>query len=140
MSANYMGRKSEEGFTLVELIIVVVILTLLAVALGLRLRGNLGQAKENIAKITISQIDGSLDLYMIDVGSYPDEGAGLQALIENPGNSQKWKGPYIKTIPPDPWGEPFMYTFPGTHGLEYDLCSPGKDGTAGTEDDICNWQ
>lgn len=140
MSVDFMDRKSEEGFTLVEMIIVVVIITMLLAAVGLRLRGSFGRAKEEIAKVTISQIDGSLDLYMIDAGSYPSEGMGLEVLVQNPGDSLKWKGPYIKKIPEDPWGHPYIYTFPGTHGLEYDLCSAGKDETAGTEDDICNWQ
>jgi general secretion pathway protein G len=140
MSVNYMDRKSEEGMTLVELIIVVVIITMLVAALGLGIRGRFSQAKENIAKITISEIDGSLDLYMIDVGSYPEEGMGLQALFENPGDSPNWKGPYIKKVPLDPWGKPFIYNFPGNHGLEYDLCSAGPDGVEGTEDDVCNWK
>jgi general secretion pathway protein G len=135
-----MGHKSEEGMTLVELIIVVVIITMLVAALGLGIRGRFSQAKENIAKIAISEIDGSLDLYMIDVGSYPAEGMGLEALIENPGDSTNWKGPYIKRVPVDPWGKPYIYNFPGNHGLEYDLCSAGADGAEGTEDDICNWK
>ncbi len=140
MSVNYVDRKSEEGMTLVELIIVVVIITMLVAALGLGIRGRFGQAKDNIAKIAISEIDGSLDLYMIDVGSYPAEGMGLEALVENPGDSPNWKGPYIRKSPVDPWGNPYVYNFPGSHGLEYDLCSAGADGSEGTEDDICNWQ
>lgn len=140
MSENSVDFKSEKGMTLVELIIVVVIIAMLVAALGLGLRGRFSQAKEKIAQIAISEIEGQISLYMIDVGSYPDEGTGLQALLQNPGNSPNWNGPYLKKDPKDPWGKPYIYRFPGTHGLEYDLCSAGPDGIENTEDDICNWK
>jgi len=139
MSVNFEGRKSEKGMTLVELIIVVVIIAMLVAALGLGIRGRFGQAKEKIAQIAISEIEGTLDLYMIEVGSYPNEGEGLEALIENPGNSANWNGPYLKKMPVDPWNNPYIYRFPSQHGLDFDICSAGEDGTEGTEDDICNW-
>ena len=139
MSVNFEEYKSEKGMTLVELIIVVVIIAMLVAALGLTLRGKFSQAKEKIAQIAISEIEGNLDLYMIEVGNYPPEGIGLEALLQNPGDSPNWNGPYIKKLPLDPWQKPYIYRFPGSHGLDYDLCSAGADGIEGTEDDICNW-
>ena len=140
MSVNFEDRKSEEGMTLVEIIIVVVIITMLVGVIGLRLGGKLGQAKEDIAKIEIADIEGSLILYMVEVGNYPDSSEGLRALIENPGNSANWNGPYMKKDPEDPWGNPYSYQFPSQYGQEFDLCSNGADGVEGTEDDICNWK
>ena len=140
MFVNFKGLKSEKGMTLVELIIVVVIIAMLVAALGLGLRGKFGQAKDKIAQIAISEIEGNLDLYMIEVGRYPSEGMGLEALMQNPGNSANWNGPYLKKMPVDPWGKPYTYRFPSQHGLDFDLCSAGADGIENTEDDICNWK
>jgi general secretion pathway protein G len=140
MSVNFENRKSEQGMTLVELIIVVVILAMLVAALGLTLRGKLGQSKEKIAKIEIAAIEGALDLYMVEVGSYPSEGEGLEVLRTNPGTSANWNGPYLKKMPSDPWQNPYLYRIPSQHGLDYDLCSNGPDGIEGTDDDICNWE
>lgn len=140
MSVNFENRKSEQGMTLVELIIVVVILAMLVAALGLTLRGKLGQSKEKIAKIEIAAIEGGLDLYMVEVGSYPSESEGIEALRTNPGTSANWNGPYLKKMPEDPWQNPYLYRIPSQHGLDYDLCSNGPDGIEGTDDDICNWE
>jgi len=140
MSMNFGDRKSEEGMTLVEIIIVVVIIAMLVGVIGLKLGGKLGQAKEDIAKIAIADLEGSLLLYMVEVGNYPNSNEGLEALLENPGNSPNWHGPYLKKDPKDPWGNPYVYRFPGQHSPEFDLCSNGMDGVEGTEDDICNWK
>jgi len=140
MSVKYRDFKSEQGMTLIELIIVIVILVLLIGALGLKLGGKLNPAKEKVAQIAISNIEQALELYMVEVGSYPDGSMGLEALVQNPGSSTTWNGPYLKKMPVDPWQRPYIYSFPGTHGLDYDLCSAGQDGVEGSDDDICNWK
>ncbi|MBN2317673.1 MAG: type II secretion system major pseudopilin GspG [Acidobacteria bacterium] len=140
MFVNYEDRKSEEGMTLVEIIIVVVIIAMLVGVIGLKLGGKLSQAKEDIAQIAIADLEGSLVLYMVEVGNYPNSNEGLEALLQNPGNSPNWHGPYMKKDPKDPWGNPWVYQFPSQHGQEFDLCSNGADGIEGTEDDICNWK
>ena len=140
MSMNFKDLTSEKGMTLVELIIVVVILFMLMAALGWKLMGKINPAKEKIAGIAISDIGGALDLYMVEVGTYPNDGEGLAALLQNTGGSAVWNGPYLKKEPVDPWGKPYEYRSPSQHGLDYDLCSNGADGTEGTDDDICNWK
>lgn len=135
-----MDRKSEKGMTLVELMIVVVIIAMLVAALGLGVRGKFGKAKEKIAGIAIAEIEGALDLYMVEVGNYPNEGGGLEVLREDPGNAVNWNGPYLKKDPKDPWGNAYVYRFPSSHGTDYDLCSNGADGIEATDDDICNWK
>lgn len=140
MPVNFRDRKSEQGMTLVELIIVVVIIAMLVAALGLGVRGKFGKAKEKIARIEISKIDGALQLYMFEVGTYPSEGEGLEVLRRNPGNLSSWNGPYLQKDPKDPWGRPYVYRFPGTHDTDFDLYSLGADGIEGTEDDVGNWE
>ncbi len=133
-------RKSEKGFTLIELIVVIVILGLLAAVVGPKIAGKLQQSKDKIAKIQITQLEGALQYYSFEVGRYPTTAEGLDALVHNPGNTEAWKGPYLeKELPKDPWGKPYQYRSPGLHG-EFDLFSVGADGIEGTEDDICSWK
>lgn len=132
--------RSEKGFTLIELIVVVVILALLAAVVGPKIADKLGQSKEKIAKIQISQLEGALQYYSFEIGHYPTTAEGLEALVRNPGTSDAWKGPYLeKGLPRDPWEKPYLYRCPGTHG-EFDLLSVGSDGTEGTEDDVVSWK
>jgi general secretion pathway protein G len=140
MHLNLEERRSEKGFTLIELIVVVVILALLAAVVGPKIAGKLGQSKEKIAKIQISQLEGALQYYSFEIGHYPTTSEGLEALMRNPGTSDAWKGPYLeKELPKDPWGKPYVYRSPGMHG-EFDLFSVGADGAEGTDDDICSWK
>ncbi len=132
-------RKSEKGFSLIELIVVLVILGLLAAIVGPNVYNKLAKGKDQIAKIQIKELEGALQLYSFDMGRYPETGEGLEALIRNPGNSDSWRGPYLaKALPKDPWGRPYMYRSPGQHG-DFDLFSYGADGVEG-EDDICSWK
>ena len=131
------------SFTLIEIVVVIVILvTLASVATPLYLnyvkRANIGAAKTQM-----KLLEDALTGYRLDMGSYPDSNAGLQALVENLDNNEKWNGPYIKpAIPKDPWGNSYVYASPGEHG-DYDLTCYGADGQPGGEGDnadINNWE
>ncbi len=137
-------RKSEKGFSLIELIVVLVILGLLAAVVAPRVYDKLARGKEQIAKIQIKELEGALQLFSFDVGRYPNTSEGLDALVRNPGNLESWRGPYLgKTeLPRDPWGKPYIYRCPGQHG-DYDLFSYGPDGVEGGEGenaDITSWK
>jgi len=131
-----------QGFTLLELLVVMVIIGLLAGFVGPKYFSNIGKSQ---VKATRAQLDGlgkALDQFRLDTGHYPGMEDGLDALVARPANEPKWDGPYlVKGVPPDPWENPYVYTMPGEHG-EYDLISYGKDGQPGGEGeaaDITNW-
>lgn len=130
------------GFTLVELLIVMIILGLLAALVAPKLFQKVGSSKQKAAKAQIALIESALDAFRLDIGRYPTTEEGLQALRKNPG-LPKWEGPYLsKDIPKDPWGNDYVYKCPGEHG-EYDLYSLGADGKEGGEGenaDIKNWE
>ena len=137
-------RYVRSGFTLIELMIVVVILAVLAAAVVPRLAGRTQQARISTAKMDIfGNISVALDLYELDNGSYPSSDQGLQALMAKPSSSPvptNWNGPYLKKRPIDPWGNEYKYACPGTHNNDYDLYSAGPEGVEGSEDDINNWE
>ena len=137
-------RNRERGFSLIELIIVLVILGLLAGIVGPRVYDKLAKGKEQIAKIQIKELESALQLFSFDVGRYPNSNEGLDSLLRNPGNLEAWKGPYLQKaeLPKDPWGKPYAYRSPGQHG-EYDLFSFGPDGVEGGEGenaDVVSWK
>jgi general secretion pathway protein G len=126
--------QSNHGFSLIELLVVIIILGLVAGLVGPRLFGRVGQSKQGIAKAQIELFGAALDQYRLDVGSYPAGASGLQALVQNP-NAPSWNGPYLKknVVPLDPWGRPYQYKCcPGDHG-DYDIWSLGADGAPGGE-------
>lgn len=129
------------AFTLVEMLLVLVILAVLAAVVIPKFAGRSQQAKEAAAKTDIAAFDVALDAYEVDIGSYPAGTSGLQALVDQPSNASGWKGPYLKKgVPNDPWGNAYVYVFPGKNNTNGpDIYSPGPDGQAGTEDDITNW-
>lgn len=137
------SNTNQKGFSLIELIVVLVILGLLAAIVGPRVIDRLGKGKVDIAKVQLSELEGSLDLFRFDVGRYPSSTEGLHALIEDPG-VPNWSGPYLKknVIPKDPWGREFEYRSPGQHG-DYDLWSLGADGVEGGDAenaDVTSWK
>ena len=130
------------GFTLLELLVVMVIIGLLAGYVGPKYFGQIGKSEIKVARAQLDALDKALDQYRLDTGHYPAPESGLAALMQKPPNEAKWDGPYLKKIVPlDPWGRPYVYKLPGEHG-EYDLVSYGKDGQpggTGEASDIVNW-
>lgn len=134
---------NRQGFTLIELMLVVVIIGALVAMVMPRLAGRSEQAKNGAAQADITaNIATGLKMYELDNGRYPtSEEGGLQALIQKPGNANNWNGPYIEKKPMDPWGREYVYKSPGTHrSYDYDLYSLGRDGQDGTSDDVKNWE
>jgi general secretion pathway protein G len=136
------GGKHQAGFTLIELLIVMIILGLLAALVAPKMFQKVGTSKQKAAKAQIAMLGTALDAYRLDVGAYPTEQEGLEALRKNPGH-ETWDGPYLpKDIPLDPWGHQYVYHCPGQHG-DYDLYSLGGDGQEGGEGenaDVVSWQ
>ena len=133
---------SSTGFTLLELLVVMVIIGLLAGYVGPKYFGQIGKSETKVARAQLDSLEKALDQYRLDTGHYPAPESGLAGLIQKPPNEAKWDGPYLKKIVPmDPWGRPYIYKVPGEHG-EYDLVSYGKDGQpggTGEASDIVNW-
>jgi general secretion pathway protein G len=131
------------GFTLLELLVVMVIIGLLASYVGPKFFSQIGKSEVKAARAQIDALEKALDQYRLDLGRYPTTDQGLAVLMERPAGEQKWGGPYLKkAVPNDPWGRPYNYRQPGEHG-EYDLLSLGKDGQpggSGEAEDINNWQ
>jgi general secretion pathway protein G len=130
-----------KGFTLLEILVVVAILGLLIGLVAPAALRQLSGAKNSIAKQSIERIGAVLDLYKLDVGTYPSTDQGLAALVQKPGGSDNWNGPYLKgdALPLDPWNRPYAYRSPSERtGHDFDLCSLGASGNAGQGSAICN--
>jgi general secretion pathway protein G len=133
-------RRSRRGFTLVELLLVLVILGILASLVLPKFTGRTEQARVTAAQTQISTFGTALDAFEVDTGSYPRGQDGLNQLVAAPADVPNWRGPYLKSdIPADPWGRPYIYEFPGRlNPAGYDLRSMGPDGQPNTADDIVN--
>ena len=134
---------SESGFTLLELLVVLGIIAMLAGIVGPQVMKHMGESKTKAAKVQIEDLAATLDMYKLDVGSYPSSDEGLKALIETPDSSKRWNGPYLRKskIPLDPWQQEYHYVSPGEHG-KFDLYTFGadnKEGGEGEDQDIVSW-
>jgi general secretion pathway protein G len=137
-----MSRFRHHGFTLLELLVVMVIIGLLAAYVGPKYFSQVGKSEVKTARAQIVAFEKSLEQYRLEVGTYPTTEQGLAALVTRPANVAKWDGPYLaKGVPLDPWGHAYLYKSPGDHG-DVDILSLGRDGQPGGEGldaDIGNW-
>ena len=137
------ARSAQQGFTLLELLVVMVIIGLLAGFVAPRYFAQVGKSEVKAARAQIDALDKALEQYRIDVGHLPTSAQGLAALNTQPQGEQNWAGPYLKKeLPLDPWGTPYNYVEPGTHNNDFDLFSFGKDGReggTGENADLGNW-
>ncbi len=133
-------RESEQGFTLIEMLVVITIIGLIMALVGPRVLNYLTESRIKAAHIQIQSFGSALDLFYLDAGRYPTSSEGLDALVHPPGGMTSWNGPYLKggSVPNDPWGNPYVYSVPGEHGAAYEVRSigHGKDPTTGAADDI----
>ena len=137
-----MSLRPRRGFTLLELLVVMVIIGLLAAYVGPKYFSQVGKSEVKTARAQIVGFEKALQQYRLDVGTLPSTEQGLQALLAKPSNVNKWDGPYLeKALPADPWGNAYIYVAPGEHG-EFDISSTGRDGRPGGDGldaDITNW-
>ena len=137
-----VSRAGRAGFTLLELMVVMVIIGMLAAYVAPRYFAQVGKSETKLARAQIDALEKALDQYRADTGHYPSSEQGLAALMARPDNEPKWAGPYMKRdVPADPWGRPYLYRQPGEHG-EVDLSTLGSDGRAGGSgdaSDVQNW-
>lgn len=137
-----MEPKLSRGFTLLELLVVMVIIGLLAGYVAPRYFSQVGKSEIKAARAQIDALEKALEALRLDIGHYPSSEQGLDSLVKQPAGEPKWQGPYLKkAVPFDPWGHPYVYKHPGEHG-DYDIVSYGRDGKpgGGAEDaDITNW-
>jgi general secretion pathway protein G len=139
---NSRRLPAARGFTLLELLVVMVIIGLLAGYVGPKLFAQIGKSEVKVARAQIGALQKALDQYRIDVGRYPSSQQGLAALMAAPAGETRWSGPYLaKAVPRDPWGHDYQYRAPGEHG-DVDLLSMGRDGRPGGDGedaDLVNW-
>jgi general secretion pathway protein G len=142
---RHRGARNARGFTLIEIMVVVIIIGLLAAFIVPKVIGQVDQAKVSKAKADIQALEAAITMYRIDNSRFPTTDQGLQALVQKPNDPaiKNWKpGGYLDRISKDPWGNDYQYAYPGAHGKDYDLFSMGADGQPGGEGldaDIGNW-
>ena len=139
-AAPSRSHRSSIGFTLLELLVVILIIGLLTGIVAPRFLGQIGRSEITATRAQLDAFDKALQAYRIDTGHFPSTSQALRALVAQPGDEPRWHGPYLQNdIPPDPWGTPYQYRSPGATGRDYDLLSYGKDrapGGTGEDADI----
>jgi len=136
-------RKHMNGFTLIEIMVVIVILGILGALIVPNIMGRPDEARVAVARSDIQAVGNALNLYKLDNFAYPDTNQGLEALVKRPANAEHWRtGGYLQKLPMDPWGHAYQYISPGANGRDYDLYSYGADGAEGGDGaaaDIASW-
>jgi general secretion pathway protein G len=137
-------KRTDAGFTLLELLVVLGIIAMLAGIVGPQVMKHLGESKTKAAKVQIEDLAATLDMYKLDLGVYPTTEQGLKALVESPDSARRWNGPYLRKskMPLDPWQQEYRYISPGEHG-KFDLFTlgaDGKEGGEGEDQDIVSWE
>jgi len=126
------GDRARNGFTLLELLVVILIIGLLTGIVAPRFLAQISRSEATAARAQLDAFDKALQAYRVDTGRFPSTGQGLRALVSQPADESHWRGPYLRDdIPLDPWGTPYQYRNPGTNGKDYDLVSFGADRTQG---------
>ncbi len=137
-------NKLQQGFTLLELLVVLAILGALAGLVGPQVMKHLGESKTKTARVQIEDLAAAMDMYRLDNGRYPSTEQGLLALVEKPGDAEYWNGPYLRKnkIPKDPWNKDYQFAAPGEHG-KFDIYTLGldaKQGGEGEDKDVASWE
>lgn len=143
-SVKTAGSLHQRGFTLLELLVVLGIIAMLAGIVGPQVMKHMGESKTKAAKVQIEDLSAALDMYKLDLGTYPSTEQGLKSLIESPDSAKRWNGPYLRKtkMPLDPWQQEYHYVSPGEHG-KFDLYTLGadsKEGGEGEDQDIVSWE
>jgi general secretion pathway protein G len=130
-------ERAARGFTLLELLVVILIIGMLVGIVGPRLLGQVSKSEVTTARAQLDALDKAVQAYRIDVGRFPSSAQGLRALVSAPSEeATRWRGPYLQgEVPPDPWGSPYQYRLPGSNGRDYDLYSLGRDRMQGGSGD-----
>lgn len=127
-----LSRRRQSGFTLLELLVVILIIGLLTGIVAPRFLGQVSRSETTTARAQLDAIDKALQAYRMDTGRFPTASQGLRALVVQPTDEPRWRGPYLQgEVPPDPWGVPYQYRTPGVNGKEFELLSYGKDRSPG---------
>lgn len=135
-SSEFRGYIVQNGFTLLELLVVIVIIGLLASYVGPKYFSHIGKSEATVARTQMEAFGKALDAYRLDVGRYPSTEEGLTALISKPASAAKWHGPYLQKSPPsDPWGKSYRYKSPVSAGVDFEISTLGKDGQPGGSDE-----
>ena len=131
--------RNQCGFTLIEIMVVIVIIALMGGIVGPAIFSKVQQAEETRVAQDIRAIENALKLYRLDNFDYPGQSDGLDALMTEPASARKWRGPYLENVPVDPWDQTYRYAYPGTHGKEVEVFTFGRDNQQGGEGSDADW-